>query len=265
MIMEDFSKYNAEGTTLRKMQLRILDILTEIDKVCRKHDINYWLDWGTLLGAVRHGGFIPWDDDIDISMPSADLKRFIEIAPKELPDHLFMQTRSTDPSYRMSFAKVRDLNSFFVTQHEDFTRDYKKGLYVDIFEMVPFPTVNKKVLKFVMHWYKKIYFFYSVKNDVTLKNHIAALVFPIMILGLDVLWGLLNLGKKDRLGLEKRFSPGVSYARNMVFPLKEITFEGRTFLCPAHPEQCLTEAYGDYMKIPPEEKRVTHIIHVEMN
>ena len=262
--MEDFSQYNAEGSTLRKMQLRILEILVEIDRVCRKHDIKYWLDWGTLLGAVRHGGFIPWDDDIDISMLSEDLKRFKEVAPAELSESFFLQTKETDPGYRSPFCKVRDRNSLFITKHEDFSRDYQKGLYVDIFEVVPYPTVNKKLLKFIMHWYKKIYFFFYVKNDVTLKNHIASITFPIMKLGLDVLWGILNIGKKNRIGLEKHFSPGISYTRDMVFPLKDIEFEGKVFLGPAHPDQCLTEAYGDFMQVPPKEKRVTHIIHVEM-
>lgn len=262
--MEDLSQYNAEGSTLRKMQLRILDILIEIDKICRKHDIKYWIDWGTLLGAVRHKGYIPWDDDIDISMPSEDLSRFKEIAPKELPDNLFMQTKETDPSYRSPFCKVRDRNSFFVTKHEDFTRDYQKGLYVDIFEMVPYPTVNKKLQKFIMHWYKKIYFFFYVKNDVTIKNHIATITFPIMKLGLDIVWGICNLRKKDRMGLEKHFAPGGSYTKDMVFPIKDIEFEGHMFCGPAHPEQCLTESYGDYMTLPPKEKRISHIIYVDI-
>ena len=69
---EDFSKYNGEGTMLRKAQLRMVDILVAIDKVCRDNGINYWIDYGTLLGAVRHKGFIPWDDDIDICVLTED-------------------------------------------------------------------------------------------------------------------------------------------------------------------------------------------------
>ena len=87
--MEDFSKYNGEGTMLRKAQLRMLDILIAVDKICRKHNIPYWLDYGTLLGAVRHGGFIPWDDDLDISMMKEDYDRFLTIASKELPEQFF--------------------------------------------------------------------------------------------------------------------------------------------------------------------------------
>ena len=88
--MDDFSKFNGEGTVLRKAQMREVAILQEVDKICRKHDIKYWIDFGTLLGAVRHGGFIPWDDDLDISMLSSDYQKFMEVAPQELPDWLFL-------------------------------------------------------------------------------------------------------------------------------------------------------------------------------
>lgn len=264
--MEDFSKYNGDGTTLRKMQLRILDILVEIDRICRKHNINYWIDFGTLLGTVRHGGFIPWDDDLDIAMPSDDFRKFMGIATKELPPTLFLQTKTTDPSYTMLVNKVRDRNSFFVTQHEDFTKNYQKGLYVDIFEVLPYPKVPKNLQKSIMRWYKKICFFYSVKQEVNLKNHLATLVFPLIKLGLNIIWGLCNFLPKHQLGYEKRFSPyGNSYQKEWIFPLKDITFEGISFLGPADPDRYLTSIYGDYMKVPPEEKRITHIIHVEIN
>lgn len=264
--MDDFSHINGEGTLLRKVQLRLLDILVEIDKICRKHNIKYWIDFGTLLGAVRHGGFIPWDDDIDVSMPTEDYRRFLEIAPKELPENLFLQTKSTDPSYHFLLNKVRDNNSFFITQHEDFTKDYNKGLYIDIFEVVPYPKVNQQFQKKLMHWINKISFFYSVKQSVTLKNHLASITFPIFKFVLDMIWGLLNLKPKNRYGYEKRFNPyGNSYTTDMVFPLKDIVFEGKTFVGPADPDRYLTSIYKDYMRIPPKEKRVTHIIHVEMN
>ena len=73
---------------LRACQLKQLFILEEIDRICQKHHIGYWLDGGTLLGAVRHGGFIPWDDDIDIAMRQEDLDRFVEVAPSELREGL---------------------------------------------------------------------------------------------------------------------------------------------------------------------------------
>ena len=108
---------------LRTCQLKQLGILEEIDRICRKHNISYWLDGGSLLGAVRHGGFIPWDDDIDIAMPQDDARRFAEVAPKELPPTLRLQTPDTENT-REPIMKVRDLNSFYVEGNEDFSLDY---------------------------------------------------------------------------------------------------------------------------------------------
>ena len=113
---------------LRRCQLKQLGMLQEIDRICRKHNIGYWLDGGTLLGAVRHGGFIPWDDDIDIAMREEDLQRFVEVAPQELPDTLFLQSRETEPGYPSPVAKVRDKNSFYVEPSDDMAADYQKGL-----------------------------------------------------------------------------------------------------------------------------------------
>ena len=117
---------------LRRCQLKQLTILEEIDRICRKHNITYWLDGGTLLGAVRHGGFIPWDDDIDIAMPLDDARRFAQIAPGELREGLTLQSPETEPT-REPIMKVRDNNSFYVEANDDFSMPYGKGLYVDIF------------------------------------------------------------------------------------------------------------------------------------
>lgn len=263
--MEDLSQYNPEGSTLRKLQLRLLDILVEIDRICRKNNIQYWIDFGTLLGAVRHRGFIPWDDDVDISMPTEDYNRFLEIAPKELSESFFLQTKNTDPTYSFPLNKVRDKNSFFITQHEDFTKEYQKGLFIDIFEVTPYPSVNPKLQKFIMHWLLKTGFFFSVKQDVTIKNLIAAMTFPFLKFGLNILWWVLCLKPKNKLGYKKNFNTyGNSYTKDMVFPLKNIIFEGKTFLGPADPDRYLTSIYKNYMQIPPTEKRSSHIIHVEI-
>ncbi len=138
---------------LRAVQLKQLGILCEIDRICRKAGIDYWLDGGTLLGAVRHGGFIPWDDDIDIAMRLADLPRFVEAARRELPPHLLMQTPDTDRDVRMPIFKVRDTNSFLVEAADDFTRGYAKGLYVDIFPMMPYPAFSRRFVKRIAKGY----------------------------------------------------------------------------------------------------------------
>ena len=97
--MEDLSYFNPEGSTLRKHQMKMVEILCVIDKICKKHKINYWLSSGTLLGAVRHHGFIPWDDDLDIEMLAEDYKRFLSVIQSELPNDLVLQSYKTDPNY----------------------------------------------------------------------------------------------------------------------------------------------------------------------
>ena len=264
--MEDFSKYNGNGTTLRKMQLRLLDILVEVDKVCRRHDIKYWLDFGSLLGAARHQGFIPWDDDLDIAMLKEDFERFCAIAPKELPDNLFLQTPESDPSYIVPILKVRDNNSLFITQYDDFTKDYNKGLYIDIFIVTDYPKVSKRTRKFLLGWISKVHWFWGTRQNITLKNHLATIFFPIVKALCVVLWKLLCLKPKTHIGYDiKRYCPySCSYPKEGIYPLKEICFEQHSFLAPHSLDQYLNSIYPNYMQIPPEEKRVTHIIHVDI-
>ena len=116
-------RFNPEGSLLRRQQMRMLEILVEIDKICKKHDIRYWLSSGTLIGAMRHNGFIPWDDDLDIEMMRSDYVRLMEVLPSELPDWLALQNDETDPNYFFStddtkaIRKVRrifDFNNRFV-------------------------------------------------------------------------------------------------------------------------------------------------------
>ena len=132
---------------LRACQLKQLTILEAIHNICQRHTIPYWLDGGTLLGAVRHGGFIPWDDDIDIAMHKADLQRFVEVAQKELPKGLIVQSPLIDKHLKEPITKVRDLNSFFVEPGDDFSHNYEKGLFVDIFPFIAYPTLSRKLVK----------------------------------------------------------------------------------------------------------------------
>jgi hypothetical protein len=92
-------RYNPDGSQLRRHQMRMLDILIEVDRICKKHHISYWLSSGTLIGALRHNGFIPWDDDLDIEMMRSDYLRLMEVLPQELPEWLALQSDKTDPAY----------------------------------------------------------------------------------------------------------------------------------------------------------------------
>jgi len=126
---------------IRKAQKIMLEIFLEFHRICEKYSLRYWMDTGTLLGAVRHKGFIPWDDDLDVCMPIEDYYTFLEIAPKELPKDMFLQTRESDKHYKRYFAKIRSRRGVIIERFE--YRKMKKGkpikynmgIYIDIFHM----------------------------------------------------------------------------------------------------------------------------------
>lgn len=124
-------RYNPDGSILRKQQLRMLEMLQYIDFVCKKHNIRYWLCSGTLLGAVRHGGFIPWDDDVDIEMLREDYKRLIKVLHEEPSSHYAVQTYQSDSDYTLPFGKLRDLHSHVIER--GVAKCKYDGCWIDLF------------------------------------------------------------------------------------------------------------------------------------
>lgn len=143
--------YNPEGSALRNLQLRMLEILKSVDAICKKHNIPYWLSSGTLLGAVRHDGFIPWDDDIDIELLREDYLKLLDILPKELPEEYVLQTTDTDSGYVYLYAKVRDTNSY-IEEKCVFNKHFEyKGAFIDIFPLEPTYKIFSKQLTWYNH------------------------------------------------------------------------------------------------------------------
>ncbi len=131
--MEVKEPLEVDSETLRKMQLLELGILKDIDHICRKHGLRYTLCGGSMLGAVRHGGIIPWDDDIDITMLRKDYDRFFEICKTELDtDKYFAQTMDTDPNYRLIYGRILLKGTKFVRAGQEHMKA-RNGLFVDIF------------------------------------------------------------------------------------------------------------------------------------
>ena len=129
------ARFNPDGSLLRRHQLRMLEMLTYIDGVCVQHDIPYWLSSGTLLGAVRHGGFIPWDDDVDIELLRRDYKRLLRVLRTEKEGRYRLQTHSTDNGYFFPFAKLRDMHSV-LRENDDIDLGFAyRGIYIDIFPL----------------------------------------------------------------------------------------------------------------------------------
>lgn len=248
---------------LRAVQLKELEILKAIRDICESNGIDYWLDGGTILGAMRHKGFIPWDDDIDIAMRRDDIPRFVEAAQRELPDGLFMQTMESDPSCRLPIIKVRDTNSFLVEGGDDFNRPYLKGLYVDIFPLMPYPSISKSFCKRVVRGYCRA-------NGILLQQHtyswrsVAELFwFGIKRFSYRIQWLLACAFRPMNEYFSNTLDTngyGIIHRLTDIFPTSTIEFEGETFSAPANPDAYLRNIYGEYMKLPPEEKRHGHAV-----
>ena len=124
-------RFNPDGSLLRRQQLRMLELLEVIDVICRKHQIPYWLSSGTLIGAARHKGFIPWDDDLDIEMLRSDYLRLLKVLPQELPDNLALQTNETDPNYIFIYGKLRDKDSHLEETNSKYLHRFLKQYYME--------------------------------------------------------------------------------------------------------------------------------------
>lgn len=132
------------STELRKVQLTILSIFREIVRICDENDICYFIIGGTALGTVRHGGFIPWDDDFDIGMTRENYNKFLTIAQKKLPQDLFLQTIETEPESPFYFAKVRKNGTKFVEKYcKNLNIHHGVYVYVDIFPYDNIPNDQK--------------------------------------------------------------------------------------------------------------------------
>ena len=135
-----------DDKVLKDLQKIELEILLEIDRICKKHGIRYFLIAGTLLGAVRHKGFIPWDDDIDICMPAKDYNKFSKLAVKELKTDYFIQNYETDLT-SMLFTKIRRNGTTAIEENRE-NRPYHQGVWIDIFPLVAIKNDDRWIKRF---------------------------------------------------------------------------------------------------------------------
>ena len=254
-------RFNPEGSLLRQQQMRMLEILLEVDRICQKYDIPYWLSSGTLIGAMRHDGFIPWDDDLDIEMMRKDYLRLMKVLPLELPEWLALQNDETDPKYFYFYAKVRDRRSRMLEQNGYDRLWQEQGIYIDIFPMEQHPIwLHKLTEKTVGHMYK--IWRTSTDDDKAIKQVRRIfdlnnkMVFPFLRL-LCRLWG----GKVITSSMGIPFH-NCRYASE-IFPLTTHAFEGYQLPVPGNADAHLRHIFGDYMQLPDLNKLAPHVGKLE--
>lgn len=253
---------------LKKLHSALLEILIEIDRICRKYCIQYFLDSGTALGAVRHDGFIPWDDDADVGMVREEYEKFIKAASTELGEQFFLQTRETDPQFSKFSAKIR-LNGTYFPESRNAGTEIHQGIFVDIF---PFDYINDNKEKAIAEIKKsrRLYKLWALRHRHPKKES------PVKKLARQIIRivpeGVIEK-RCNALFLKYQSKPTetlVSYSYKMsgykilLFQKKDLTpstdigFEGHSFQIMNNYDSYLKTMYGDYMQLPPVEKRVCH-------
>ncbi len=257
------NKYNPEGSTLRKAQIVMTRLLEFFDVFCKENHLIYWLDSGTLLGAARHGGFIPWDDDMDVMMPIKDFKKLKKLMiGTQIDKDIVLQCHETDSGYFDNWAVLRDLKSEYIQDSNIHKRRSYKGVQIDIF-----PCDNHffyPLFNFCRHYQNRLINKPLAENSNISKTPLSVkfyyVVFHFFVLPVCIIIG--NLFKHDYV----RFYYGISfkskrYLRN-IYPLRKIVFENKEFNAPHNTSAYLTDLYGDWQQIPDMNQIETHNVQI---
>lgn len=256
-----------DNKTLKKLHGVEIEILNEFVKVCEEHNLTYFLVGGTYLGAVRHSGFIPWDDDIDVGMPRCDYDKFISIFSKMKNDKYYLDCFETNKDYYLPFAKIKRNNTLF-DESETHHINNHKGIFIDIF---PFENVdNYKSIKFrikaILSQSISECMFYrnKIKLLKNCRNKIIVLIMCMFSKKRLMIWQKkVNTYCKDN---NSKYlcviGSGYGYRREInlrkdILPVRKLKFEQEEYNC-MNSNVYLEKLYGDYMVLPPIEKRHTH-------
>lgn len=254
-------QYNPDGSVLRNLQLNLLDILIEFDRICRKNNIDYWIEYGTLLGAIRHGGFIPWDDDIDVCVLRKDRKKLIKAINKDLGEsYFFIDNVSKEHYSRCSCGRVLSkkvsLTRYLPDPQGELTIRRKDNIWLDIGYQINGKLWMEKTVGYI---YGRCFRrrFKVIKDG--WKNYLIGSVmypFAYLLVLMTRAFGRIFYPKCliNDLGTNLDSQRYV----NDIFPLREIEFEGHSFKAPKDIDHYLSFIYRSWRTIP--EHKETHPI-----
>ena len=253
---------------LQRLKQKEIEVLKAVHSICQKYNLNYFLVGGTLIGAVRHQGFIPWDDDIDIAMMRKDYDHFQEIAQKELGDKYFLQTWQTD-RWHGPFMKIRVNGTLFQDADTPANAKYHKGVFIDIFPLdnvlkpdgMEFKVRAKIVRLLNLLLYRKCGAGLHVKSRVKYRMGVAlSRLFPKSFM-IRLRHKLMTRDNTIDTAYVTSFGSGYHaqkqlFRRDVYLPATELEFEKEKFSVPGRYDLVLRQIFGDYMKLPPEEERI---------
>ena len=263
-----YQMINIDNETLRKIQLVQLEMLQEVDRICKKCDIHYNIIAGTLLGAVRHGGYIPWDDDADVALLREEYEKFRVACETELDTtRFYFQDHRNTPGYRWGYGKIRRKDTLFLREFQEHM-PYEQGIFIDVFPLdaVPDNYILRSIKNFECFCVRKV--LWSEVGRIAHKNPLKRKWFHI----------LSKIPEKWVFGyyhkvIKKAHKTNSKWVRILMFPTpnkewgylrkwyensQDTEFEGIVFQGIKEYDEYLSFKFGNYMELPPEEKRKVH-------
>ncbi len=246
---------------LREIQV---EMLLEVKRICKKHHLKYSLIGGSLLGAIRHHGYIPWDDDADIGMFRRDYEKFRRICKTELNDKFYFQDDRNDKNYRWGYGKIRRKGTIFQREHQEHLK-FGQEIFIDIFPLdyAPDNMILRVAHMFYCFCIRKT--LWAPVGMIIEKSAIKRNIYKVLSkISKNKIYAhyyrYIRTRKKShtvRLNLfptKKPYGFPISYFENLI----EVEFEGETFYGSKEYDSYLKIKYGDYMKLPPIENRKVH-------
>ena len=276
---KELKEYDEE--TLKHLKEVILEIFKDFVKICDKYELDYFATGGTAIGALRHKGFIPWDDDIDVCMLREDYDRFMEVAPKEMGDKYIFMDANTQDKYPLMFAKMVKRGTRFVESAYE-QAGYPLGIFIDIFpyDKTPIEEVKrKKIIK--KTWNIGRWHVLTLIPNPNLPEGMNPIVKKVVTMITHVVYGLLKIchvtpdktykkylkyvtsckDENSDLYIDYSYITGenLMVSKSESWPLLDVPFEDTTVKVVKNYDSFLRKEYGDYMELPPEEQRHNHL------